>query len=278
MSLTDILIVLRPDGRDADALDLAASVAAGFRARLTALCVLPLPPMDTVDCYAVGAAAVSEVIERMDRETETAAKAALGPFLQVASRAGCESRWEQTAPGELAVETAMRARLSDLVVMRRPVKEDAHACRLAESFVRFGGAACLLLPHAARPPTRLDRIVIGWNASREAKRAVDDALPFLKAATSVEIVVAGEPAEAPAPSASGLAERLVRQGVVQPSVTQIDQGHDGRAPALLRHCAAQNADLLVMGAFGRTPRAEQFLGGTSWTAMTTAGLPLLFSR
>jgi nucleotide-binding universal stress UspA family protein len=125
------------------------------------------------------------------------------------------------------------------------------------------------------PPAAFDHVAVAWNGARQAKRALDDALPFLKAASRVTLLYAG-PADGAHEPHGDLVEHLARKGV-HADMAFVPKGEHGPAHSLLDWCAEQQVDLLVMGAFGHTPRAERWLGGTTWTVLTTARLPVLMS-
>jgi nucleotide-binding universal stress UspA family protein len=189
--------------------------------------------------------------------------------------AGCDFTWTIANPGELPAETALRARLADLVVMTRPETSHATMLPLAEVLIRLGGAPCLIAPEAWNPARPLEHAVVAWNGGSQAKRAMDDALPLLREAQRVSVLVVG--------STSGLEDRLERLTVhlrrkgVKAALEAAPKGDSGAGRALLNWCADQQADLLVMGAFGHTPRVERWFGGATWTVLTGAHLPVLMS-
>ena len=274
MDIKDILQLVRPGTDDAAATAAAAALAKALGAQVTAVCLTPLPSMHQADCYAVGADAVRDVVGRMDREAEALAAAAEGavrPVLEASGRPFC---CHHTPAGEGWAETALRARLSDLVVMTRPDAADAAGRELAEAMIRLGGAPCLLVPKAAAIKS-LDRIVVAWNGSRQAKRAMEDAMPLLRAASIVDIAVVGGDAGR-IPSDDALVEHLHRHGV-SAGVIGLSRAHGDCATPLMEWCRGRDADLMVMGAFGRTPQAEHWFGGVTWTILTHAAVPVLMS-
>jgi nucleotide-binding universal stress UspA family protein len=163
----------------------------------------------------------------------------------------------------------------DLVVVARPDEVQGAARHAVEILLRLGGTPCLLVPLAAPAPS-FSRVALAWNGSREAKRAMDDAMPILRRAKAVDVLVADEPARRPW-SSEAVVEHLHQHGVPARLVRLSPNGGDW-AQALVDHCRSEGNDLLVMGAFGRTPQAEHWLGGVTWTILTTAPLPILMSR
>jgi nucleotide-binding universal stress UspA family protein len=231
--------------------------------------------MQPEDCYAFGATAIHDVLDRVDKDVKGHRSEVERPFRSAMQAAGCEHGWSATAPGELAAETALRARTTDLVVLTRPWSKDGTDLPFAECLIRLSGAPCLLVPQGVAPPVPFEHVVVAWNGGRQAKRALDEALPFLKAARRVTLLHAGRVDGAREPRAD-LVEHLARKGV-HAALALTPKGAHGPARSLLDWCAEHQADLLVMGAFGHTPRAERWLGGTTWSVLTTARLPVLMS-
>lgn len=274
MAISDILLPLMPGRDERAATAIAARVGRSLGARVCGLCLTPLPSMLSEGRYAFGASALHEVLDHVDADIRTHRSEVEGPFRSAMCEAGCEHCWSATAPGELAAETALRARMADLVVLTRPWSKDGADLPFAECMIRLSGAPCLLAPLGPDAPAAFDHVAVAWNGSREAKRALDDALPFLQAAGRVTLLSAGHD-DAHEPH-TDLLEHLARKGV-QASVALAAKGAHGPAHPLLDWCAEHQADLLVMGAFGHTPRAERWLGGATWTALTAARLPVLMS-
>jgi nucleotide-binding universal stress UspA family protein len=275
MDLTDILLPLKPGRDERAATAIAASLGRRHGARVRGLCLTPLPSMQPEDCYVFGASAIHRVLGRVDADVRTHRSEVERPFVAAMGAAGCEHSWSATAPGELAAETAIRSRTADLVVLTRPWSKDGADLPFAECMIRLSGAPCLLAPIGAEPPASFEHVVVAWNGSRQSKRALDDSLPFLKAAARVTLLYAGQADGAHEPHAD-LVEHMARKGV-HATLALAPKGEHGPARSLLDWCAEHQADLLVMGAFGHTPRAERWLGGTTWTVLTTARLPVMMS-
>jgi nucleotide-binding universal stress UspA family protein len=216
---------------------------------------------------------VHDVVARMAREAEAVAQTIEAPARAALKAAGCDFACCRTPPGEGAAETALRARVNDLVIMNRPGVHGA-ARRDAEILLRLGGAPCLLVPPKAAA-TRYRRVALAWNGSRQAKRALDDALPLLIGAETVHVLVADEPEWAPW-SSEAVVEHLVHHGAPA-RLTRLSASGPDRAQLLIEACQEMGADLLVMGAFGRTPQAEHWLGGVTWSMLAAAPLPVLMS-
>ncbi len=121
--------------------------------------------------------------------------------------------------------------------------------------------------------------MVAWNATRESVRAVVDALPLLKQASAVEVVVfnadraTGEHGQEPG---ADIGLYLARHGVkvtVHDDVTAIDVGN-----SLLSRAADWGSDLIVMGAYGHSRLRQMFLGGVSDTVIKSSPVPVLMSH
>jgi nucleotide-binding universal stress UspA family protein len=275
MDLTDILLLLKPGRDERGAVQLAARLGRRYGARVRGLCLTPWPSAPAGDGYAFRAAGMHDVLERLETSIKVRQAQVEEAFRSAMREAGCALAWNVTELGELAAETALRGRNTDLVALTRPEANDLTDLPFAECMIRLSGAPCLLVPKGGEAPVSFDHVVVAWNGSRQAKRALDDALPFLKDAARVTLLHAGKADGLHEPHAN-LVDSLARKGI-QASLAEAPKGEHGPAHSLLDWCADNQADLLVMGAFGLTPRAERWFGGTTWTVLTAARLPVLMS-
>jgi len=210
--------------------------------------------------------------------TEAAAKALLMQE-DAALRWSVESGAAQY--GTLRGLAAQRARFSDLVVLARPYgtihPQEAEAVLDAALF--DAQAPVLILPPGFSRDQPYSRIVVAWNQSREAMAAVRRALPFLKAAGQVNVVVIDPPAHGAERSDPGgmLCQMLVRHGV-HAEVSVLAKTEPRVADVLSRHIRDQAADLLVMGAYGHSRLREAILGGATRHMLESATLPMLLAH
>jgi nucleotide-binding universal stress UspA family protein len=207
-----------------------------------------------------------EAVQAATAPTEAAFRAAV---------AGLSADWNLVEPDEVQQITALRARCADLVIMPTPVAR--HDAGLAETMIQHAGVPCLIAPDSAATASP-ERVVIAWNGSREARRAVGAAMSFLRQAKAVEIVTASARIW-PGPESLGesLATALARHGV---TATLFEAPHPGgsRDQLILDRCAAFEAGLLVMGAFGHARASEDLFGGTTRTVLLSGALPVLMSH
>jgi nucleotide-binding universal stress UspA family protein len=168
------------------------------------------------------------------------------------------------------------ARLRDLTIV--PVS-DSYDQWYAEAIIFGSGRPTLVVPESA-PFTspQLDTVVIAWDFSRAAARAVADAIPMLEKAKTVHIVtVMNEKAIDSKHSSEELAKNLARHGI-DVIVDRVDAAGRSIGNVLKREVASHNADLLVMGAYGHSRFSEFILGGATKSMLSKPPLPVLFSH
>jgi len=136
------------------------------------------------------------------------------------------------------------------------------------------------VPPGAPLRARPRHVVLAWQASREATRAVHDALQLLDPGTKLDVLVVGsegsedETGERPG---QRIAETLAQLGLPAQVVALPKQGiSDGKS--LLNYMEASNADLLVMGGYGHSPIRELLLGGTTRTVLNGLTKPVFFEH
>lgn len=272
-----VVFVEGAEGHDTR-LAFAATLAAQWRAHLIATFVVPALELNRSAGFAMGAG-LANMIARHRADAEQALSKTKATFGRLVESNGLTGEW-RVSQNESGVELMLHARHASLAVLGRPrlAREDVTRLSLAEDVIFASGRPTLLLPPDWSRRGLPRRIVIGWNAGREATRAVADAMPFLVAAQAVHVVVVpdariGGPHGAD-PGAD-IARHLARHGV--PVVLEQRTGADAGA-VLLDRCTDLDADLLVMGAVGRSNIVEFVFGGATRTVLATAALPILLSR
>ena len=161
---------------------------------------------------------------------------------------------------------AREGRAADLIVVGPATGEaGGDEALLAEAAFMDTGRPALVVPadwSGTLPPTRA---LIAWDGSREAARAVGDAVPLLQKATEVTVLVVDAHAAGPRfgdQPGTGLAAYLTRHGV-NSHVKQVDSIAGGPGPTILAQAREEQADLLVMGGYGHSRIREMLFGGTT---------------
>jgi nucleotide-binding universal stress UspA family protein len=180
---------------------------------------------------------------------------------------------------------ARHARCSDLTILTQAdpsAPNHAVSKDLVESVVLHSARPTLLLPYAGHFERVGTRVMVAWNDSREAARALSDALPLLQRATQVEVatwVDAGDTEDKTLRLQLATLQRWLMWHGVSAEIRIETLGSDvGIADAMLSHAADLNADLIVMGAYGHARWTERVLGGATRGLLESMTMPVLMSH
>jgi nucleotide-binding universal stress UspA family protein len=171
------------------------------------------------------------------------------------------------------------ARLHDLTIL--PVPEtDTFGRSYVEAAIFDTGRPTLLLPSGERikPLQRLDTIVVAWDYSREAARALADALPILTRANRVHILSVYGEKGIRTTCAPGDVEKYLTAHQVKYEVDQMTIKDDVIGECVTAYALEVDADMLVMGAYGHSRFREFILGGATREVLSNPHLPVLLSH
>ena len=179
----------------------------------------------------------------------------------------------------------MNSRFSDQVVVVTGAASGIGvviARHFADDVVMSCGRPAILLPYVGRIERFGETVLIAWDGSRAAARAVADALPVLRHARSVQIVTIerhrDEEGETIKSGGRKLADYLGHHKV-RASVSSLPpESGVSTGAALLDVLADTNSGLLVLGAYGHTRSHERFLGGVTRTLLESMTTPVLMSH
>jgi len=292
MAIKDILVHLDNSKIAASRLDVAAGLAARHDAHLTGLHVDVVPQVPGF----IQSQLPREAVEQQSARRKELAEKARAAFDAVAKAAGIESRAEwRSVEGRVAEMVNLHGRYADLVVLSQadPEEGDDEAIDLPGDVVLAAGRPVLVVPYVGAPKEVGRRVVIAWNGSREATRAVNDALPVLERAEQVSLLVVDprRGSVAGGEAGTGIAAHLSRHGV-KVEVDRISSGDtqvgvevytDVRrdmavGDVVLARLADEGADLLVMGAYGRSRTRELVLGGATRHILRQMTVPVFMSH
>lgn len=276
MDIRELLVVLRAGRADPCELAVATELARTHRAFVRALCIAEPAPPSLAECYVIGAAAVADVVDRRALEIDRRIEQSHAAFRAGLDQAGADGDWT-CLEGADTIEATRHARLTDLVILARPDEGDAEAARLAEAFLIEGGAPCLLVPRDGPADANFSRILIAWNGTPEAKHAIDAALPLLRRADAVELVIVGDPPGTRMHDRADAVQVYLARHGVDAAILRIAAAHNPAVPILAR-CRSFKAQLLVAGVYGHPPLAEAILGGATRSILHEAPIPVLFAR
>jgi nucleotide-binding universal stress UspA family protein len=280
MSLKDLLVVVDHGRNCGRRIDVAARLARDFEAHLTGLYVTTAPYVQP----AVLAEFPVDVRDIQTRALREAAARARGLFAERVEGAGfaLTTEWREVE-GDVADQVSLHARYADLTVIGQTDPDDVplgSSPDLPERLILGAGRPVLVVPYAGRFETIGQRVLLAWNATREATRAANDALPILKRAARVTVLSVnpriGPSGHGEVPGAD-IALHLARHGVraEASSVTSSEVSVDDM---LLSQAADEGADLLVMGAYGHSRLGELILGSATRHILRQITLPVFMSH
>ena len=261
--------------RDA-ARDYAISVADLFEAHLTgvAFAYEPVNPGSLFD--GIGTAIIAQYRD----ELRTAAQTARDQFASAAQKAGLLSQAHVLEIGlsGVAATFGRMARHHDLSIIgqARPNSE-APEDVIIESALFELGRPVLVVPYIQKTGVRLDRVMVCWDGSRNAARAVADALPLLRRAGTVEIVTIDSVERRNEVAGADIAEHLARHSLKIELKSITDKANDV-ASTILNHVADRCADLVVMGGYGHSRLREFVLGGATRGMLRSMTVPTLMAH
>ncbi|CAN7577058.1 universal stress protein [Mesorhizobium amorphae] len=217
-------------------------------------------------------------IQEAEATSRKRGKVLLGAINQEAARAGVTlTTQELTAPPTLMGDVAEKhSRYFDVCLVGwAPANQTARM--LAEAILFGSGRPTLLLPDSTDVGV-LGHVVIAWDGSRVAARAVADARAFLERASMVTVVTVTD--EKPLPG-QGIGERLAlglrTRGLVAEAVS-IQAGDSSIGAALQEHALKIGGNLLVMGGYGHSRVRDFVLGGATEGILADLRLPVLLSH
>jgi len=253
----------------------ALSVAKQFGASVSGIAFALEPVIPASGPFdAVPGAVIEELLAQADAQArectanfERQAKDSAVDFSAKSFRASfheCEEHFAETA------------RSFDLAVVPQGKPATETFPNFAEAVLFHSGRPVLVVPYIQKKELSLSRVLVCWDGSRAAARAVSDAWPLLERADSVSVVTVGH-GDRPGRLQQELKEHLTKHGIEANmdvlGAEDIDAGN-----AILSHAADIQADLLVMGGYGHSRLREWVLGGVTRTLLHTMTVPALLSH
>jgi nucleotide-binding universal stress UspA family protein len=282
--MKDILVHLDATARSDARLTLAAWLAAKCGAHLTGLHVIELPPPDVF--YGFPAAFMD--LERADDLLAHLRSARIDEAARIEEkfrdrirRDGLTGEW-RLGEGEIGETVALHTRYADMVVVGQPDPEAVDIGRpgLPVTALMTSGRPLLVVPYAGTFESVGSNVLVGWNGSGEAARALNDAIPLLHRAAKVTVLAInpryGIGGDGDVPAAD-IALHLARHGLkAEAAHTVADDISEG--DALLSYAADLGADLLVCGMYGHSRLRELAFGGVTRSLMTEMTIPVFMSH
>lgn len=284
MPLRDIFLHADSSADFKPRLETAANLAATHHAHLTAVYVPTLPREPKARRAAHPAVPepllagparlkrqdtrIANAYERVREASERAKQL----FVRESERAGIAHQWVYDE-AELLEALALHARFCDVLVITQPAETDR-----SRELILDLGLPILMVPRKGRFPKVGQRIMIAWDRSPVALRAVNNARPFLREAAEVKVLSVNlEPIYRGATSGSGIIEHLARHDIAATRL-RVSAENERLSDVILSTAEKERIDLIVMGAYGKRGLRERMLGGVTSNVIGDTGVPLLLSH
>ena len=223
----------------------------------------------------------AEYIEMQRAESGAKANAAIARFEELARRAGIsyERRVLDATLSSASDQFGRLARRFDLVVVGQPSRERGGPEEILDEGALFeSGRPVIVVPFIQKGGLNLERIMVCWDGSRAASRAIADSLPLLHKAKQVEVViVANGRAKSDEVPGADLGQHLARHGL-KVDVKRITSPDIDVASTILSYAADSSADFIVMGGYGHSRLREFVLGGVTRGMLESMTVPVLMSH
>jgi nucleotide-binding universal stress UspA family protein len=223
----------------------------------------------------------TDLIEVQREENAKAAKSAVGMFETAAQRDGvsAETRLLDASIAGAADLFGRIARRFDIAVVGQAQHEQRASEELLIEGALFGsGRPVIIVPQVQTEPMTLDGVLVCWDGSRPAARAIGDAMPFLARAQSIEVlVVTGERDKSGEITGTNMKRHLARHNI-DVEIKRIAAGNVDAQSAIMAHAADSGADFMVMGAYGHSRLREFILGGVTRSILKSMPVPVLMSH
>lgn len=226
-------------------------------------------------------AAIETLSEAAQESMRKEAGLAEARFREACRQAGLKSHESVVDEADLADSIVRHAHCSDLCIVSQPDpdKPGHRWARLQlEQVILQCARPTLIVPYAWRPQAVGRNVLVAWDDSREAARAVADALPVLRRAQKVEVISWRKPTDLPIPEArlQSVCRWLMWQGVAAQARAEVSD--IGVAETMLSRASELGSDLIVMGAYGHARWSEIVLGGATRGLLDAMTVPVLLSH
>src|SRR5215468_5247803 len=275
--IKDLVVNLTVSTRQDPAAHFAVSVAAAFGAHIAGIAFAydPVVTPTVMDGLSAG------WLNAQRTENHAAAREAVDRFEAAAKREGvsAEHRIIEASLGKAPNLFGRIARRFDIAVVgqtdpERMLPDDL----LIEAALFESGRPTVVVPYIQKEGLKLDRVLVCWDGSRSAARAIADSLPFLKRGKFIEIVIiASSSGNADELPGADLGQHLARHDL-NVEVKRLVAADIDVSNAILSYAADCSADFIVMGGYGHSRLREFVLGGATRGILQSMTLPVLMAH
>jgi len=274
MAIKDILVHVDTQPGSEDRIAFAASLAKKNKAHLTGLhvkaeVVIPVTENDVI--------VPESLIEEQERIIELQAQAAKHQFDSAVCANEIESEW-RTVRGAAADVLRHHAHATDLIIVGQQHPEATDTQDVPAGVLQDTGCPTLIVPYVGVGRAFASNVMVAWDDSAPAARAVHDSLALIGQASRVEIVaVRDKDDDANGDPCAEICAHLLRHGVKAEGVT-LQKNGSKVADMLLAHAADNGCDLLVMGSYGHSRWREFIFGGVTEDMLEKTTIPIFTSH
>ena len=280
MTLKNIGVFVDATPEGEQRIDYAATLAHQCGAHLAGIHVVSANrPEYRSDYYVIGEKAIRALLVERKAADEAVTSNVRRRFEAISAKRDLSAEFRVIRRGGPDEDLTLSSLHSDLVVIGQRELQELKGYASPEKLLLSSGAPILVIPSGWKSESIGNKILVGWNASREARRAVADALPFLVAASSVTLLVvdseqrAGRHGEEPG---ADIALQLARHGV-HLNVDRVMSNGSPIPEVIISHAVQSGSDLLVFGTYGHSRLRELLLGGTTRTLLAQMPVPVFVS-
>ncbi|MCO6389115.1 universal stress protein [Aliihoeflea sp. 40Bstr573] len=278
MAFKDIVVFADTAPSSLHRLRIAADLAQRYAAHLIGVYVVPSVG-HSHDGYARGESIRSVAEHRREKEERSVLEVGR-QFADLARRHDIQAELRLILNSEVDQNVMLNSLYADLAIVGQTEPHGLPQNWLPDHLLLASSVPVLVVPNAWRADKIGDRIVVAWNASKEARRATTDALPLLSMARSVKILIVDADSNADRhgeePGAN-IARHLARHGA-QVEVEQLRSNGTPVADVVLSAASTAGADLIVMGGHSHSRSRQLLFGSVTRVILTGTTMPVLISR
>ncbi len=277
--IKDIMVHLDGSPEDEVRLEYAQAIAAGRQTHLIGVFTNLLPDLSIAMPFDGGAAAVVQIVSELEeqaRKDGDATSKRLTERLTELQGPTELRRFDETF-GTMSIKVAEQARYADLFIATRPygAGDTPVWLDLVEAVLFGSGRGLLVPPPGYRQSGSVRTVLVAWNGSREAARALGEGMGFIQNASRTTALMIDLKADAG--MGQDVERHLARHGVTAEIVAVESQGRRV-ADVVLDEARRVSADLVVMGGYGHTRLREQIFGGATLDMLTISDRPVLLAH
>ncbi|HUK61323.1 MAG TPA: universal stress protein [Stellaceae bacterium] len=280
MKIKDIIVILTDPRGSENRISVATALAQRAGAHVIGLYLIPTISLSEVGLPYAGTETEIRALEEIEEARRAAAHRTAGEveraLAKAAGLAGLVHEW-RVIEGDVAATAALHARHCDIAVVGQTDPDHPTATpHLPEAVLLGSGRPVLIVPYAGHFESVGKNVLVAWNASREAARAVNDAMAILQSAEQVRVFSVNPEGQRPWPGAD-IALHMARHGAKAETTSSVSHDIDA-GNVILSRASDFGSDLIVMGGYGHSRQREFILGGVTRTMLQHMTVPVLMSH